>query len=82
MTSGNSLDYTAEDMARMVQHEAAVKVHAFARCACMPLPVYWAAAAAAAWLLAFALAAGGQRRAWQAGWLCALCALRGKRAPL
>ena len=26
VTSGNSLDYTAEDMARMVQHEAAVKV--------------------------------------------------------
>ncbi|PRW33190.1 5 -methylthioadenosine S-adenosylhomocysteine nucleosidase 2 [Chlorella sorokiniana] len=25
VTSGNSLDYTAEDMARMVQHEAAVK---------------------------------------------------------
>ena len=74
VTSGNSLDYTAEDMARMVQHEAAVKVRACARCACLPLRGCLDAAAlwllllgcwVAAGRLAIAWEAAGQRRALQ-----------------
>ncbi len=32
VTSGNSLDYTAEDMALMVQNEASIKVGAVGIC--------------------------------------------------